>query len=101
MRGVRRLSSLPKSDWAIDVHTHCYYPKYMEMLRARGMHKDIPYVHAIDGKERLVILPGEHEKGRPIGPEYFEVSEKIDFMDKHEIAVSVLSLAVSVALKLI
>jgi hypothetical protein len=44
---------------AIDVHTHCYLPRYMEMLRSRT---DVPYV--CPGKsgaddERYVILPGE------------------------------------------
>ena len=83
---------------AIDVHTHCYLPRYMEMLRSRT---DVPYV--CPGKsdaddERYVILPGEDAEdttaiGRPIGEEYFDVGQKIRYMDRHGIDVSVLSLA--------
>jgi predicted TIM-barrel fold metal-dependent hydrolase len=83
---------------AIDVHTHCYLPRYMEMLRKRT---EVPYV--VPGKtpqddERYVILPGEDldstsAVGRPIGEEYFSVEEKIRYMDRHGIDVSVMSLA--------
>jgi aminocarboxymuconate-semialdehyde decarboxylase len=83
---------------SIDVHTHCYLPSYMKMLRSR---KEVPYV--IAGKnpgddERYVILPGEDldstsAVGRPIGAEYFSVEQKIAYMDRHGIDVSVMSLA--------
>lgn len=49
---------------------------------------------------RLVILPGEDdpsrppkERGRPVGPEYWDVKRKVQFMDDHGIDVSVISLA--------
>ena len=84
---------------SIDVHTHCYLPRYMEMLRKRDI---VPYVTPDktdpSADERYVILPGEDEDatsaiGRPIGPEYFEIPEKIKYMDRHGIDVSVMSLA--------
>lgn len=49
---------------------------------------------------RLIILPGEDDpatpstsRGRPIGPEYYDIKEKIAFMDLHKIDKSVISLA--------
>ena len=56
---TRKISS------AIDLHTHMYLPKYMDILRSRS---DVPYVRSIDGINRLVILPGEDkEKSTSIG----------------------------------
>ena len=85
---------------AIDVHTHCYLQRYMDVLRDR--HPNVPYVvpdprdPAAD--ERYVILPGEDDDptsaiGRPIGEEYFSVEQKLRYMDRHGIAISVMSLA--------
>lgn len=67
----------------------------MEILRKRT---DIPRVLQVDGQDRLVILPGEDKEittstGRPIGREYFDVSSKLKFMDRHSISKSVISLA--------
>lgn len=69
----------------------------MDILRTR---QQIPFVRTFDPKigERLIILPTEEassstSRGRPIGPAYFDISEKIAFMDRHGIDVSVLSLA--------
>ena len=98
---TRLLSTLPRADWAIDVHTHAYYPKYMQLMRDRYTLKaGVPYVKNIGGTERVVILPDEDKDastsaGRPIGKEYYSIEEKIRFMDRHQIAASVLSLAVN------
>lgn len=70
----------------------------MEMLRARN---EVPYVRSFDDSpdagERLVILPAEDtastSRGRPIGAEYYDVDQKLKFMDKHGIDISVISLA--------
>ncbi|GMH54661.1 hypothetical protein TrRE_jg88, partial [Triparma retinervis] len=70
----------------------------MDLLRNRT---DVPYVRpgaTKDSDERYVILPGEDAEdttavGRPIGAEYFDVGQKIRYMDRHGIDVSVLSLA--------
>ncbi|KAG7394615.1 hypothetical protein PHYBOEH_004973 [Phytophthora boehmeriae] len=89
---------------AIDLHTHVYLPRYMDILRSR---KDVPFVRPGVGGERLVILPAEQEQverqgdvkdvgisaGRPIGGEYWDVENKLRYMDRHGIRTSVLSLA--------
>lgn len=93
---------------SIDLHTHVYLPRYMAMLRER---KDVPFVRRLpgfEGEERLVILPDEQQQiddaskavpgasisaGRPIGGEYWDVKDKLSYMDHHGISVSVLSLA--------
>ncbi|RLN48072.1 hypothetical protein BBJ29_009739 [Phytophthora kernoviae] len=99
-KSVRELDS-------IDLHTHVYLPRYMDILRAR---KDVPFVRPANGSERLVILPAEQEQmeseqlqggpkiagisaGRPIGGEYWDVENKLRYMDHHGIRTSVLSLA--------
>ncbi|KAI9801159.1 MAG: hypothetical protein M1825_003433 [Sarcosagium campestre] len=69
----------------VDIHTHVYPPSYMELLRSRS---NPPYVR----DSRLVILPGG-DSGRPIGPVYYDIREKIAFMDTHDIDISVISLA--------
>lgn len=82
----------------VDIHTHVYPPAYMELLRSRTT---VPYVRTFppSTEERLIILPGEDSPdsstahGRPIGPEYHEISYKIAFMDQHNIDISVVSLA--------
>ena len=70
----------------------------MELMRSRAASGSVPYVRNIAGEDRLVILPDEDQDsstaaGRPIGAEYSSVEEKLAFMDRHEIAISVLSLA--------
>ena len=80
---------------SIDVHTHMYLPRYMEMLRTR---QDVPRVVQIEEQDRLIILPGESENlttasGRPIADEYYSVERKLKFMDRHGIQKSIISLA--------
>ncbi|KAJ4983755.1 amidohydrolase [Stagonosporopsis vannaccii] len=84
----------------VDIHTHVYPPKYMDLLRSRTT---VPYVRNFPDapdSSRLIILPGEDDpsmpstsRGRPIGSEYYDISEKIAFMDQHKIDKSVISLA--------
>lgn len=81
----------------VDVHTHMYPPLLMEVLRSR---QTVPYVRTFDPQigERLLILPTEENststaKGRPIGAAYYDIKDKIAFMDRHNIDISVLSLA--------
>ncbi|KAF2126985.1 hypothetical protein P153DRAFT_321907 [Dothidotthia symphoricarpi CBS 119687] len=84
----------------VDIHTHVYPPKYMELLRSRTT---VPYVRTFEDapdSARLIILPGEDDpatpstsRGRPIGSEYYDIKEKIAFMDLHNIDKSVISLA--------
>lgn len=79
----------------IDVHSHVYLLRYRDLLRSRGA---VPRIAGEHDDLRLLILPGEDAEastamGRPIGAEYFEPERKIAYMDAHDIAVSVLSLA--------
>lgn len=81
--------------FSIDVHTHMYTPKYMDILKKRT---EIPRVITVANEDRLVILPGEDKEittstGRPIGEEYWNVDAKLKFMDNHNIKQSVISLA--------
>ena len=70
----------------------------MNLLRSRDK---VPYVKTYPDNpaagDRLVILPAEDtastSRGRPVGPEYYDVKEKLKFMDAHGIDVSVISLA--------
>ena len=70
----------------------------MELLRSRDQ---VPYIRSFpdDPKagDRLVILPAEDtastSRGRPIGPEYYDVNDKLAFMKTHGIDISVISLA--------
>jgi len=72
-----------------------YLPRYVALLRRR---RQIPHIVSRGAGDRLVILPDEEadtstSAGRPIGSEFYEVSRKLAFMDKHNIAVSVVSSA--------
>jgi len=92
---VRAMSAASSKSGAIDVHTHMYTPKYMNILRKRTT---VPRVLTVQNEDRLVILPGEEEEksthiGRPIGREYYDVEAKLKFMDVHGIETSVVSLA--------
>jgi aminocarboxymuconate-semialdehyde decarboxylase len=81
----------------IDVHTHIYLPRYLDLLRSR---KVVPRIFSDEegADERLLILPGEDgdestKKGRPVGSEYHCPKRKIQFMETHGIKISILSLA--------
>lgn len=75
----------------------------MDMLRSRN---EVPkvIVNKPNGNsnsksdERLVILPDEESDahtavGRPIGPQYHDKQSKLNFMNKHGIGASIVSLA--------
>ncbi|KAK1069154.1 hypothetical protein LTR33_010980 [Friedmanniomyces endolithicus] len=70
----------------------------MQLLRNRT---SVPYVKSFPDDpiagDRLVILPAEDTastyRGRPIGPGYYDVNEKLAFMRKHHIDIPVISLA--------
>lgn len=88
---------MPSSTPIVDIHTHMYPPSLLSTLRSRTV---IPYVRSSPDSSisRLVILPSEESSsstsaGRPIGPEYSSISQKIAFMDAHGIDISVISLA--------
>ncbi|CZT41075.1 related to 2-amino-3-carboxylmuconate-6-semialdehyde decarboxylase [Rhynchosporium secalis] len=80
----------------VDIHTHVYPPSYISLLKSRT---SIPYIRSFPPSSslRLVILPAEDtestSRGRPVGAEYYDINEKIKFMDTHSIDISVISLA--------
>lgn len=80
----------------VDIHTHVYPPSYITLLQSRTQ---IPYVRTFPPSTslRLVILPSEDTgsttRGRPVGPDYYDITQKIKFMDTHNISISVISLA--------
>src|ERR1043166_8222811 len=72
-----------------------YLPRYVALLRSR---QGIPRIVSRGSGERLIILPDEDadqstSAGRPIGSEVHEVSRKLALMDKHGLAVSIVSSA--------
>lgn len=74
----------------IDVHSHLYPPRYVDFLRART---ELPRITGEPGRERFLIFADEAKSngGRPIDPTYWEVGEKLAFMDRHGIDQSVIS----------
>jgi len=74
----------------VDVHTHVYLPQYASLLRART---EVPRILSStrEGKaeERLLILDNEPSGGRPVGAQYWDREEKLRFMDRHGIDISV------------
>ena len=77
----------------VDAHSHLYPRSYVDLLRART---EIPKIVGEPGDERFVIFPEEDRPdgkgGRPMGPEYWDVTEKLAFMDRFGIAQTVVSL---------
>ena len=79
----------------VDVHTHVYLPRYAALLRQRTNIPRIISHQDPKGKteERLVILSDEPAEGRPVGPQYWDRAEKLAFMNKHDIDISVVRCA--------
>lgn len=97
----RRLSSTAATSSTnaalVDVHTHLYLPRYMELLRSRASVPRVFFDKATDS-DRLLILPSEDlerstAKGRPVGSEYWQQPKaKHSFMSAHGIKISIVSL---------
>jgi predicted TIM-barrel fold metal-dependent hydrolase len=78
----------------VDVHTHVYLPRYAAELRARtSAPRILNWTNGVKTEERLLILDGEPSGGRPIGPQYWDRDEKLEFMRKHGINISFVSSA--------
>lgn len=75
----------------VDVHTHVYLPRYASLLRTRTSVPRILSATTPEGRteERLVILDDEPSGGRPVGAQYWDREEKLKFMDRHGIDISV------------
>ncbi|KAG9120496.1 hypothetical protein FRC07_003980 [Ceratobasidium sp. 392] len=75
----------------VDVHTHVYLPRYANLMRSRTKAPRI--VPAKDGNgESLIVLEGK-DSGRPVGGQYWDRAQKLAFMDKHNIDISIVSTA--------
>ena len=81
----------PITGKVIDLHSHLYPPRYMDLLRQRT---EGPMVVARDGNEYLAVLPGKDDRGdvgRLIDDSYWNPAAKLAFMDRAGIDVSVVS----------
>ena len=84
---------------SIDMHNHFYPRPYIERLKQET---GIPRIEATSAGESFVIFPEElHDDqhrplaappGRPLGPEYWDVSEKLAWMDRAGIDRIVMSI---------
>ena len=91
----------------VDVHTHIYPSTYLSLLSSRTtppmIHHPKPTANDPSPSPRLIILPSDAPSanpqsdpsrlGRPLTQSHSSVSHILSFMDKHEIGISVLSLA--------
>lgn len=77
----------------IDVHSHIYPRSYVDLLRART---EIPRVSEHDGRQYFVIFEEEQAAGpgggRPFDQTYWDLGEKLKFMDANGIERTVVSL---------
>jgi len=77
----------------IDAHSHIYPRVYVDLLKARDR---IPRVSEHEGREFFVIFEEEQAAGpgggRPFDRTYWDLDEKIAFMDANGIARTVVSL---------
>jgi aminocarboxymuconate-semialdehyde decarboxylase len=71
----------------VDIHTHLYPSVYLDALRARS---EAPMLLDSPEGDRFVIFPGE--PGRVIGDEWWDIGRKLEFMGRHGIDQSLVSL---------
>lgn len=79
----------------IDIHTHIYPPSYLSLLRSRST---VPYLLDFPDKSsppRLIILPSDDDASIPpesrrrlIDTSYSSITEKLRFMEIHQITTS-------------
>ncbi|RDW85249.1 hypothetical protein BP6252_02839 [Coleophoma cylindrospora] len=73
----------------VDVHSHLYPPFYIDLLKGRT---EVPYIKEFPPNNELRLINRTAEMGKPMTPTLYDVAAKIEFMDKHGIDISVLSL---------
>lgn len=59
----------------VDVHTHCYLPRYVNFLRQRT---SAPRIFSRASEERLLILDDEPASGRPVGAQVSTAKTEIE-----------------------
>lgn len=75
----------------VDVHSHVYTPRLVELLRKRS---SPPCISSTDGQETLRTSRDNGEgKGSAFGPQFWQRSSKVAFMDRHRIDASIVSVA--------
>ncbi len=83
----------PNQSDIVDVHCHLYPLEYIELLEQRNV---IPRIINRSGSREFLIFPEEDGPngvgGRPMGNEYFDLKQKIEFMNQTGIQTSVVSL---------
>lgn len=74
----------------VDAHSHIYPRTYVDLLRART---SIPRIASRDGTDYFVIFPEEEAsgRGRPIDASYYELEEKLAFMEREGIGMTIVS----------
>lgn len=107
----------------VDIHTHVYPPSYIELLKSRSEIPYIRSFPPSEDLRLVILPAEDTEstsRGRPgksipcsynacwlytlkihtnepipptVGPDYYDITRKISFMDKHNISISVISLA--------
>lgn len=92
--GVRRRDEWNLSAAAmtiVDIHSHLYPAWFIDRFRDRD---DVPRVVEEEGGDRFLLF--ETEDGKSSGPlltaDYTTIEAKVDFMDRHDIDCSVVSL---------
>jgi aminocarboxymuconate-semialdehyde decarboxylase len=75
------------SQEVIDIHSHIYPEPYLKFLSARTTE---PFVREVDGERSFIIFPGE--PGRTMNATYWDIGEKLAYMDRSGINRTVLSL---------
>lgn len=75
----------------IDIHSHIYPRWYIDLLKQRSQ---LPLVTGDRGNERFVIFPSEDHPGggRPMDDTYWSLERKLEFMNRHGIERTLLSL---------
>ncbi len=80
----------------VDIHTHFYPRLYIDRLKAE---QGIPRIEQREGREFFVVFASEeseivprHARGRPIDEQYYEIDEKVQWMDEQGITYSIISL---------
>ncbi|HKK48061.1 MAG TPA: hypothetical protein VJ932_03135, partial [Alkalispirochaeta sp.] len=76
----------------IDIHSHIYPREYLELLAGRD---SIPRVQQKNDGEHFVIFPDEERTlgaTRPMTPGFYDIQEKLAFMDRNQIDQSVISI---------